>query len=401
MFMDKKGFTIVELVIVIAVIAILSAVLIPSFTDMVRKADMTVDTTLAREFNYGIAMTDSRVDNFEQAISVLRKYGFLIANLKAKTEGCYFVWEDKTNQFLFVDADDDFKVIYSNGLFEPIGETWCFAVSTPEQADALLEKNANVKVKMTVLNTAVLREIVNRFGECTVYIDESTVVDSNEAIVINQTDAKITVEFGNATVSGSAQSTMAIENLRFILNAGELTIRNGIIACAEGTTVEANGGKLVVDGTTFDGGESGNKIIAVNTGANVTLRNCNIDGKRTLVDVAYKTDEGSQESPPLIVIEGGCYQAITRELLRVCQKSTIIIKNGSFVCLEESLFKFSMMNATVGSKIILEDGVYNYIDFLDLNLDGIRGMISGTEDGFDITVTPINNTFVLELVAIP
>ena len=38
---NKKGFTIVELVIVIAVIAILSAILIPTFSNLVTKANKT------------------------------------------------------------------------------------------------------------------------------------------------------------------------------------------------------------------------------------------------------------------------------------------------------------------------------------------------------------------------
>ncbi len=39
MFKNKKGFTIVELVIVIAVIAILAAVLIPTFSSVIKKAN--------------------------------------------------------------------------------------------------------------------------------------------------------------------------------------------------------------------------------------------------------------------------------------------------------------------------------------------------------------------------
>ena len=39
----KKGFTVVELVIVIAVIAILAAILIPTFVSLVRKADTAAD----------------------------------------------------------------------------------------------------------------------------------------------------------------------------------------------------------------------------------------------------------------------------------------------------------------------------------------------------------------------
>ena len=40
---NKRGFTIVELVIVIAVIAILAAVLIPTFTTLVDRAKRTAD----------------------------------------------------------------------------------------------------------------------------------------------------------------------------------------------------------------------------------------------------------------------------------------------------------------------------------------------------------------------
>ena len=42
--MNKKGFTIVELVIVIAVIAILAAVMIPTFSGIVDKIDIDNDT---------------------------------------------------------------------------------------------------------------------------------------------------------------------------------------------------------------------------------------------------------------------------------------------------------------------------------------------------------------------
>ena len=40
---NKKGFTIVELVIVIAVIAILAAVLIPTFSSLIKKANESAD----------------------------------------------------------------------------------------------------------------------------------------------------------------------------------------------------------------------------------------------------------------------------------------------------------------------------------------------------------------------
>ena len=53
----KKGFTIVELVIVIAVIAILSAVLIPTFAGLINKANISADKTLVRNLNTSLAIS--------------------------------------------------------------------------------------------------------------------------------------------------------------------------------------------------------------------------------------------------------------------------------------------------------------------------------------------------------
>ena len=45
---QKRGFTIVELVIVIAVIAILAAVLIPTFSSLISKANLSADMQAVR-----------------------------------------------------------------------------------------------------------------------------------------------------------------------------------------------------------------------------------------------------------------------------------------------------------------------------------------------------------------
>ena len=63
--MNKKGFTIVELVIVIAVIAILSAVLIPTFSGVVEDANKTAAVANAKaayqEYS-GMMMTEGKVE---------------------------------------------------------------------------------------------------------------------------------------------------------------------------------------------------------------------------------------------------------------------------------------------------------------------------------------------------
>ena len=65
---NKKGFTIVELVIVIAVIAILSAVLIPTFGGIVEKANDSAADQAARNGYaecYALDMADGVLDGKE------------------------------------------------------------------------------------------------------------------------------------------------------------------------------------------------------------------------------------------------------------------------------------------------------------------------------------------------
>ena len=95
--MNKKGFTIVELVIVIAVIAILAGVMIPTFSGLVEKANDSKRVQLAsaayREA-YAIALASG---------------GEIIANEKADSNGLYFTFEaDGLNAtVVFATKDED------------------------------------------------------------------------------------------------------------------------------------------------------------------------------------------------------------------------------------------------------------------------------------------------------
>ena len=68
--MNKKGFTIVELVIVIAVIAILAAVMIPTFSGIVAKAQQSAaiqQATATWKEIYAIDLADGTLDMYEGA----------------------------------------------------------------------------------------------------------------------------------------------------------------------------------------------------------------------------------------------------------------------------------------------------------------------------------------------
>ena len=81
--MNKKGFTIVELVIVIAVIAVLAAVMIPTFSGMIDKANQSNALSAAKNAHtsmlYSIGdQNDKNPDTVDAYIVVDGKYYFAV-----------------------------------------------------------------------------------------------------------------------------------------------------------------------------------------------------------------------------------------------------------------------------------------------------------------------------------
>ena len=75
MKMNKKGFTIVELVIVIAVIAILAAVMIPTFSGIVQKARSSAvqqNAVAAWKEIYAIDLSDGILDGKEDGTAITK-----------------------------------------------------------------------------------------------------------------------------------------------------------------------------------------------------------------------------------------------------------------------------------------------------------------------------------------
>ena len=81
--MNNKGFTIVELVIVIAVIAILAAVMIPTFSGIIDKANASAaQQKAAAKFKelYALDLADGVVDKAEKGVAMSDANGYTVAN---------------------------------------------------------------------------------------------------------------------------------------------------------------------------------------------------------------------------------------------------------------------------------------------------------------------------------
>ena len=99
----KKGFTIVELVIVVAVIGILAAVLIPTFVNLTNKANETSDDALVKNLNTSLQMAEEeqgkKNDTFQEAIDDLKDFGYLLPNLMTRSDK-KLLYRIETNRFV-------------------------------------------------------------------------------------------------------------------------------------------------------------------------------------------------------------------------------------------------------------------------------------------------------------
>ena len=134
----RSAFTIVELVIVIAVIAILSAVLIPTFGAIIKDANVAADQTAAASLTteLHIYLKGNTITSEADLVKALNdpKLGFTVSKLtpKASSYG-YHYWYDMENQTIIVakasDVEDmrpkkdresanvSFRETYGNGYY--------------------------------------------------------------------------------------------------------------------------------------------------------------------------------------------------------------------------------------------------------------------------------------------
>ena len=105
----KRGFTIVELVVVIAVVAILAAVLIPTFASVIKKANVSNDVVLVKELNDGLKLEEvggKKNDTMTDALNVAKDYGFEVEKLTPRSSG-EILWDSVNNRFVLLDENGD------------------------------------------------------------------------------------------------------------------------------------------------------------------------------------------------------------------------------------------------------------------------------------------------------
>ncbi len=108
---NRKGFTVVELVIIIAVVAVLAAVLIPTFSAIVKRANISADTQAVRNMNIILASESAASPAPEYAVmarELLKANG--INDFTPQTKFHSYFWIKDQNVIILADEGD--RIIY-------------------------------------------------------------------------------------------------------------------------------------------------------------------------------------------------------------------------------------------------------------------------------------------------
>ena len=121
---NKKGFTIVELVIVIAAIGVLTAILIPTFVNLTKQAHKAEAQSFVKNVNTQLALNEVKEGKNATAAEALADadaMGFDLAKI-TPFEGNDIIWDEETDRFAivtndFIDHRDNNHVIYKDANF--------------------------------------------------------------------------------------------------------------------------------------------------------------------------------------------------------------------------------------------------------------------------------------------
>ena len=291
---NKKGFTIVELVIVVAVIAILAAVLIPTFTGIIDRANLSADQKALYDMNTAIAMESATT--LDAAIAALEKNGINASNLVPVSKGYSFIWNNETKKIELVKSED--KVNITDSYKE--------LVTVVASADALVDA------------------IKNDFK----YIKLDADVTLGSAAI--NVEGKITIDLNGKKLDASA-STRPFnmgEGADLTIDAEGSTIDCGLYGLANFDGVNAT---LTVNGGTFTGDLDNGAFIKIRKG-----------GKGTTVNVVLNNVNYKDDSNDSFIVNDQKYEGT----------SNIVVNGGSY----EAPFGFSAKNVTVDGATIKTEG---------------------------------------------
>ena len=184
----KKGFTIVELVIVIAIIAILAAVLIPTFASLIQKANESNDIQAAKNMNTFLAAANvtGDVKSILDVYDVFEDSGFAVENYTPLYKNRYYYYDKEYNQILYVDGDNDtvlYPTEHKGEKYSTLKHNWMsLSMSAPTgtrpEGNNFTEPTpANNTMTATVKNAAEYAYVIDAYNKADASVSLDLTID--------------------------------------------------------------------------------------------------------------------------------------------------------------------------------------------------------------------------------
>lgn len=274
---NKKGFTIVELVIVIAVIAILAAVLIPTFSSLVQKANESTDTQLIKNLNTALTSDTKKHSTMSEALAAAEKFGYDVAKINASATGNEILWDSVNDLFCYLN-DGEIEYIPESLKGEKPADYKYWQITDKVIA------TADQKYSIYWNSDADFTETLKVGFDCGIYATDLTLTyentDNAQDVVIYTNGGTLTINapndnvrhYGNAaTVNVTAVADASYHAYGTI---GTLNVTKGHVVIEESATVS-----MVT--------KSGSETSSVTNNGTVTVSTTNIEGKEP--DMKYET----------------------------------------------------------------------------------------------------------------
>lgn len=322
----KKGFTIVELIIVIAVIAILAAVLIPTFSNLIKRANVANDTALVRNLNTALAADGAKQhDTMREALAAANAFGYDVSKINAKADGNEILWDSYNDCFVYKD-ESGINYIPNSQIKGKAGEgAQLWHIANKGTSD-ISKEYSNYLGEGTYAGTLPVSTGLDVGDHTEVTAVEYTGKGENVIIYMNGGTLKVTETnataqqyfYGSASQADITTGTSCFHVYGAIAKtnvlAGKVVAENGgmviVSEAAESASVEKNGGIVLAAS-----GASLNSNVALSTDAEKAAYVLEISTAAELVSFRDRVNAGMT------------YEGLTVKLTADIDLSSVLDKN--------------------------------------------------------------------------
>ena len=346
----KKGFTIVELVIVIAVIAILSAVLIPTFISLNAKANLSNDQQNVRNMNVALEVQKIEQEGFDypgDAIDSLYIEGWNIGKLKPYSRNHKYVYSFEKNKMFLLNGSGE--VVFPKESVEKSTLWGFYANASEERIDGITKYIA----MDNIINQPNLDALIGT--------SDATIDLHGYYFAVNATYSNLTLVNGilvKGTVSSNSEDVNEYEVQDMTQTTSNTTYTEKVFDNVNGTSVSTKAGTTYENCVFYDSSLRTSGSYAEDT--TITFENCSFIGGISGLAAIEIYDNTSHDLT--VVIKNcsfiGTYRGINITSTTVSGTNNLTIEGCTFNGVEQAKYA-GMQIATTQWNITFKDNTIN------------------------------------------